>query len=162
MKGTTYWGLHVYILRSDGFTQPGRRWIYFPRDEGESRFLLCNASTGEVLERYDSVGSAVDAAVTQLEGNVHFSISRGVVLDSQILISEQHPISTAEEWKEGTSFVTPAGIDQSKRKFLEYLDTLLRSTPPLLRSGCRTLLSLALKFAVLVAIAIFVIKSCSD
>jgi len=162
MKGGTYWGLHVYILRSDGFTEPGSRWIYYPRKEGESRFLLCDATTGEVLDHHDSVDSAVDTAVTQLEGNVHFSISRGVVADSQILISEQHPISTAEEWKDGTSFVTPAGIDQSKREFVEYLDTVLRSTPPLLRSGCRTLLSLALKLAVLVAIVIFVIKSCSE
>lgn len=161
MKGGTYWGLHVYILRSDGFSEPGCRWIYFPRDEGESRFLLCNRTTGEVLEHHESVASAVDAAVTQLEGNVHFSISRGVVADSQILISEQHPISTAKEWEDGISFVTPAGIDQSKREFVEYLDTVLKSTPPLLRSGCRTLLSLAVKLAVVIAIVIFVIKSCS-
>jgi hypothetical protein len=162
MKSSRYWGLYIYALRPDGWSAPGSLWIYFPKNSGSSEFRVCDTTTNSVVGSYDTIQAAVDAALCNVVGNVHFAISRGTVSDSRILISEQHPISTAQEWEAGTSFVTPVGIDQSKEEFIEYLDVVLRSNPPLLRTGCRTMLSIVFKFVIMITVVLLLIRACSD
>ena len=160
MNSGSFWVLRIYELMPDCLgAAPGAKWVFSPRDHGGSQYVVCDEDTDATVERYSSLVEALDAAMSPMTGRGQITLSRAMLSDNGVRWGEQHVLASLDEWRHGNSFVTAEGIGQTKDRFVQYLQAVLTSQPPIPRRGAVLLLMSIVPLVDVLLVGVLVFQS---